>query len=88
MASVNAETSPKMMGSEQESRQSPQRVAPMVRSMGQQAGAAAAQAVDQVRDYYRNSRTYVANHPERGVIAAAAAGAAVGCLITLALSRR
>lgn len=56
--------------------------------LGNDLGAMAGQVTTKLNDYVKTTKDYVETNPLQSVAIAAAAGAAMGCLITLAASRR
>lgn len=60
----------------------------LAESVGEQTGMYASQTVDQAKAMLKSSRQYMEQHPEKSVAMAAAAGAFVGTLLTMALIRR
>ncbi len=56
--------------------------------IGNDLGSMAGEVSNKLNSYVKNTRDYVEANPMQSVAIAAAAGAAMGCLITLAASRR
>lgn len=57
------------------------------RGLGHNAGMMAAKLSDTVNDYYKTSRSFVAENPVKGIAIAALAGIFTGGLLTLAMRR-
>lgn len=60
----------------------------LAETVGEKAGSYAAQTMHQARDFYKSSRNYVEQNPEKGIAMAAAVGVIFGGLLTMTLMRR
>lgn len=67
---------------------SPEQIENMVHRVGEKAGELTSSITQTASDTFENSREYVKANPIKGVAIAAAAGLAVGSLLTLMLSRK
>jgi ElaB/YqjD/DUF883 family membrane-anchored ribosome-binding protein len=57
----------------------------MTKNAGERVGQMASEFATATSDYVKTGRDYVQDNPVKGVAIAAAAGAVVGCILTLAL---
>ena len=55
---------------------------------GEKIGSMASKLSDSATDYVKTGRTYVKEHPEKGIALAALVGAVVGSLFTMSLRRK
>lgn len=60
----------------------------LAETVGEKAGDYSAQTMDQAKEFYKNSRDYVENNPEKSLAIAAAVGVILGGLLTATMMRR
>lgn len=60
----------------------------LAETVGEQADDYSAQTMDQAKKFYKTSRDYVENNPEKSLAIAAAVGVILGGLLTATMMRR